>query len=600
MIGLLGFVIVVSSPAFFQDDTNTSVIQSILPATSEPPQNYVVFATNSVFLEQNAEVVSGSVGVNDESPGPVLDSQVELTVGIGVATPPDFVLQADRIRIKSGAQVASDVFCNELTNSGSITGDFTLSLDLPLFSSLPPFHAAPAGTQYIEVANDESISLAAGDYGDIVVKAGGTILFTGGIYNLRSIDARDNTNLLFAAPSEVRVEGKVDSDLNVFIGPAQTASIEAADIIFYVAGINGSNGNLGATPKAAQIGISNTVLANFYVPNGSLWLRQNTTATGAFWGKDVDVGIGVQVALDNGIVPVDNTPPVLVIASPSDGAITNAAQITVSGTATDANAVTVNGNPVSLGTNGEFTTEVILAEGANVITVIATDIAGNTTTVTRTVIRDTSPPQLTVIEPVDGSSTPDEVIAISGTAVDATAVTLTVNGEIVAIGTNGAFSGSVALMVGPNTITFLATDAAGNTTTVTRLVTRIDLNLPPDPATVAPPLDNTVATTLQAATEFLYTGANPIQTGVAVGTIDLVRVSVLRGKVLTRAGQPLPGVQITILNHPEFGQTLSRADGMFDMAVNGGGYLTVNYAKDGYLADPTTNQCAVAGLCDDG
>lgn len=72
--GLLSFVITASSPAFFQDDTSTPVILSPLPATSEPPQNYVVFATNSVFLEQNADVLSGSVGVNDESPGPVLDS----------------------------------------------------------------------------------------------------------------------------------------------------------------------------------------------------------------------------------------------------------------------------------------------------------------------------------------------------------------------------------------------------------------------------------------------------------------------------------------------------------------------------------------------
>ena len=114
------------------------------------------------------------------------------------------------------------------------------------------------------MANDDSIALAAGDYGDVVVKPGGKILFTGGIYNLRSIDARDNTNLLFAAPSEVRIADKFDSDLQVFIGPAQNTGIDASDIIFYVAGINGTSGALGATPKAAQIGISNTVLANFY------------------------------------------------------------------------------------------------------------------------------------------------------------------------------------------------------------------------------------------------------------------------------------------------------------------------------------------------
>jgi RHS repeat-associated protein len=107
--------------------------------------------------------------------------------------------------------------------------------------------------------------------------------------------------------------------------------------------------------------------------------------------------------------------------------------------------------------------------------------------------------------------------------------------------------------------------------------------LPPDPATVAPPLDPTVATSTYAATQFLYTGANPIQTGVAPGTIAPKRVAVLRGKAQDRSGTALTGVRISVLAHPEFGQTLSRTDGMFDLAVNGGGYLVINYEKSGYL-----------------
>ena len=107
--------------------------------------------------------------------------------------------------------------------------------------------------------------------------------------------------------------------------------------------------------------------------------------------------------------------------------------------------------------------------------------------------------------------------------------------------------------------------------------------IPPDPATVAPPLDPTVATDMNTATKFLYSGDNLIQYGVAPGTIDPKRVAVLRGKVLDKNNDPLPGVIITILTHPEFGVTLSREDGMFDMAVNGGGLLTINYAKASYL-----------------
>ena len=107
--------------------------------------------------------------------------------------------------------------------------------------------------------------------------------------------------------------------------------------------------------------------------------------------------------------------------------------------------------------------------------------------------------------------------------------------------------------------------------------------LPPDPATVAPLLDKSVVTSTHAASEFLYTGGNPIQTGVAQGTIEAKRAAVLRGQVTNRDGDPLPGVAITILNHPEYGRTLSRSDGMYDLAVNGGGVLTVKYEKGGYL-----------------
>lgn len=54
--------------------------------------------------------------------------------------------------------------------------------------------------------------------------------------------------------------------------------------------------------------------------------------------------------------------------------------------------------------------------------------------------------------------------------------------------------------------------------------------LPSDPATVAPPLDPTMVTSLQVEIEFLYTGANPIQIGVAAGTIDPKHVAVIRGE----------------------------------------------------------------------
>ncbi|HEX6293026.1 MAG TPA: RHS repeat-associated core domain-containing protein [Herpetosiphonaceae bacterium] len=135
------------------------------------------------------------------------------------------------------------------------------------------------------------------------------------------------------------------------------------------------------------------------------------------------------------------------------------------------------------------------------------------------------------------------------------------------------------------TPTATATPTATETTppTPTPTATPPGPGLPPDPATIAPPSDRTVSSDLASDTAFLYTGSNPIQVGVAPGTIDPQRVAVLRGRVTDAAGDPLPGVAIAVLDHPEFGTTHTRADGMFDLAVNGGGLLTLTYSRDGYL-----------------
>ena len=106
----------------------------------------------------------------------------------------------------------------------------------------------------------------------------------------------------------------------------------------------------------------------------------------------------------------------------------------------------------------------------------------------------------------------------------------------------------------------------------------------PTPGTIdAPPVDPSVATDLKAATSFLYTGTDPVQIGVAPGTIEQTRAAVVRGRVLTNEGDPLPGVTVKVLGHPELGSTLSRADGEFDLAVNGGGPLTITYTRSNRL-----------------
>ena len=110
-----------------------------------------------------------------------------------------------------------------------------------------------------------------------------------------------------------------------------------------------------------------------------------------------------------------------------------------------------------------------------------------------------------------------------------------------------------------------------------------DTCLPPDPKLRASEwTQNTGFSPFDKRVEFLYTGQYPTQTGVSAGTIEKARAGAVYGYVKDLQGQPISGVKVTILGHTEFGQTLSRQDGRFDMAVNTGQPLTIRYKKAGY------------------
>jgi RHS repeat-associated protein len=261
-------------------------------------------------------------------------------------------------------------------------------------------------------------------------------------------------------------------------------------------------------------------------------------------------------------------------------------------TQTLALSVDLNGLPVGslfsrTGTEALYTPTERLPEGLNNLNAQAVDLFGHSSNLLAGYFTiDTVPPQFLSVSPANGSTVTQAEVIISGKVDDATAVVMLENlasfgGEV--LNTNPLdFSFRVPLVPGENNFTLTASDSAGNVSTMALKLT-LGNSLPPDPVTAASPIDPTVASTLAATTEFLYTGSNPIQRDVVPGTIEPRRAAVLRGTVRTRDNNPLSQVAIRIKGHPEFGQTLTRADGMFDMAVNGGGVLTVEYHKDGFL-----------------
>nr|XP_015923788.2 teneurin-m-like [Parasteatoda tepidariorum] len=58
------------------------------------------------------------------------------------------------------------------------------------------------------------------------------------------------------------------------------------------------------------------------------------------------------------------------------------------------------------------------------------------------------------------------------------------------------------------------------------------------------------------------------------------RVSVIRGRVVSREGNGLIGIRVSVATDPQFGFTLTRSDGWFDILVNGGGAVTLQFQRN--------------------
>ena len=86
---------------------------------------------------------------------------------------------------------------------------------------------------------------------------------------------------------------------------------------------------------------------------------------------------------------------------------------------------------------------------------------------------------------------------------------------------------------------------------------------------------------LADASAFIYQGPDRVQRGVEDGAIAERRIAVLRGRAVDPAGAPVENVVVRILDHPEYGTTRTRADGAFDMVVNGA-RLDIELEKDGF------------------
>ena len=131
-------------------------------------------------------------------------------------------------------------------------------------------------------------------------------------------------------------------------------------------------------------------------------------------------------------------------------------------------------NAVTNGYDCTYTPQAVLSDGSHTVTINVSDNDDNTATqASRSYTVDTVPPTLNVTNPPNNFLTNNSSLTVQGTTNDSTSspvtVTIKLNGVVQGTVnvTGGAFTKTITLSEGINTIIVTATDAAGKYSTVT-------------------------------------------------------------------------------------------------------------------------------------
>jgi hypothetical protein len=193
----------------------------------------------------------------------------------------------------------------------------------------------------------------------------------------------------------------------------------------------------------------------------------------------------------------DTTPPTGSITINSGATYTNTTSVTINLSAYDPSGVSQMciSNTQSYLTWESYTSSkswtLPAGDGKKTIYIWYQDNVGNADTVpySASITLDTTAPVLTVSTLLDGSWTNKGLLNVAGGVTDDSGIQqLTVNEVVLTANTDGSFSYPVNLQEGPNTITVIATDLAGNQSSADTRTINLDHDAPI--ITITSPADN--------------------------------------------------------------------------------------------------------------
>jgi hypothetical protein len=235
---------------------------------ADPPrtvEDYVILAVDKVDLGDRSFVGDGHVGVNEGNGRLELERFVSLGDGTTVV--------ADRVELANGSSLF-DLFANALfTDPPTVIRGNVLPVSLPI-AVLPPLPAFAPGTDAIQVPQEQTVALDAGAYGNVTVNRRGTLLLTGGTYELRNLRTGKLTKVFVLAPSVINIEGRMAVGHLAGFG-AGAPNVSADDVQVNVGG------------SYVRFGPATHVAATLLAPHARVRMGRSFHGAGRFIGFQV-------------------------------------------------------------------------------------------------------------------------------------------------------------------------------------------------------------------------------------------------------------------------------------------------------------------------
>lgn len=250
---------------------------------------FVLFASDTITLEQEVQISSGDIGSNNE-----LEIEKDIIINGN--------LFANEIDIEQNTQVNGNVSSNELEleKGARIFGETISPIFLPI-ADLPDIPDIQPGTQDF-IFKGGNNTLPSGVYRTVTIKKDATLTLTGDTYTLASLILQKNATLVFTAPTILNIAETFIIDQHSALLPAAN-NLSPLDLTINYEGREQDEEDEEDRGKEkddedadtdeydASITFDKNSFLNFKLlaPNASVTLEKQTTFRGQILAKEIEV-----------------------------------------------------------------------------------------------------------------------------------------------------------------------------------------------------------------------------------------------------------------------------------------------------------------------